>query len=383
MIEDTCKQIDMSWDSFPYPENNDPLLLDSRWRSFICVSQRDWFKRGWVVREAAFTQYGLIIWHQSEFSWAKLTRSFMWLSQRSDSTFIGAILPKVSFVCHSEASKNRDTDFAQTLSEEDIWQPQSLLEDMNWAKSLELSDSRGRIHAFMDLSENSERVAPIRPDYNLAPLEVYRLLAIHFVRADHTTHILDYVVHGLDFEDLKIPSWIPRWNLPEWSISTTTLHSSLLLSSRNGYYAEPTIMNYEALSLKGIVIDSVELISDAFNFDSTTLETARELWKTIGHMFEVSPYGPSHILEAFSDAVCQGVCSGAWMNWWRSRAAFMADVQVEHKELVSSQVPYQKHTLSKCGSVMTLLFDRASHTLDGKPFIVTKRGYMGLTPRII
>jgi hypothetical protein len=48
MLEETCRKIDMSIDSFPHPKKNDPLLTDSRWGSFRALLARAWFKRGWV-----------------------------------------------------------------------------------------------------------------------------------------------------------------------------------------------------------------------------------------------------------------------------------------------------------------------------------------------
>jgi hypothetical protein len=48
MIEGTCENIDMSWDSFPYLDEDDPILADTRWNALHVLLAKDWFDRGWV-----------------------------------------------------------------------------------------------------------------------------------------------------------------------------------------------------------------------------------------------------------------------------------------------------------------------------------------------
>jgi hypothetical protein len=48
MIQSTLQDIDMSWDSFPYPGEDDPLLATPRWEALYALLSKDWFDRGWV-----------------------------------------------------------------------------------------------------------------------------------------------------------------------------------------------------------------------------------------------------------------------------------------------------------------------------------------------
>lgn len=69
MVEETCKKIDMTWDSFPYSDEDDPLLVDPRWNSLHKLLSHNWFDRGWVVQEAASAPDGQILWGQSRIDW--------------------------------------------------------------------------------------------------------------------------------------------------------------------------------------------------------------------------------------------------------------------------------------------------------------------------
>jgi hypothetical protein len=379
MIDDTCKQIDMSWDSFPYPEENDPILSDSRWTSLFHLFQQDWFKRGWVVREAAFAQYGLVIWHQSEFDWEELMRVYSWQFRRAESQFFALGLHTTSIQSHYDAFRHRNKILDKIFRAEQDYMQQSVLEDLDMARTLKLSDPRDRIYAFVELSEDPKWVGSTQPDYNLAPTEVYRLFTIQYIQVTKSTRALDYVVHGLDVGSVDIPSWVPRWNIVWRSIASRVPNYGVPLSSRDGSFSEPKIMDDEILSVKGVVTDCIRYISDAFEFNTTT-QIVSELWKTMSHILEDSPYGSSRRMDAFFDALTLGICYGPWTQWRRWRALFMAYIRVEHGVLATSQQSHHEHLSPDDSSFLEQFLGPIGRKLRGSRFIVTNRGYMGLAP---
>jgi hypothetical protein len=382
MIHDTYKQIDMSWDSFPYPEDNDPLLSDSRWKSMFYLLSQDWFERGWVVREAAFAQDGLVIWHQSEFHWEAFVQVWLWLARRAHVLYWDPECPESAFICHSKAFRQRRKPLAKAFYPESSWQSDSLLESLNSASTLQLSDPRDRIYAFMELSENFGQAITIRPDYNSKPMEVYRQFAIHYIQEINNIRILDYVNHAYDSTYGGIPSWVPRWNVSTRSIAAHIPFNDTLLTPKDGSICEPKIIDCDTVLVRGVLTDSVQYVSDTFQRASTTRQSVVELWETISPMLKDSTYEPSIMLDAFLDILCLGISLGDKHTWLGHKDAFKRYIQVEHEGFVSSEVPHQEHSSSVQDDYGAFFLDLVADVMNHKRFVVTKRGYMGLAPAI-
>lgn len=71
------------WDSFPYPEADDPLLSDKRWKSWEKLVNEPWFERGWVVQEAALGPECRVLWAGEDIPWLSILRVEHWLSKRA------------------------------------------------------------------------------------------------------------------------------------------------------------------------------------------------------------------------------------------------------------------------------------------------------------
>jgi hypothetical protein len=171
MIDDTCKRIDMSWDSFPWPDQGDPILVDVRWKSMYHLLSEDWFERGWVVREAAVARDGQVMWGQSEFNWEDFIRTYIWLIRRGLRPYNAGNFVKRAIGSHFEPFRQRYKSFVQTFHPETTWPSQYLLRYLDYAKRLQLSDPRDRIYAFMEHSRDSEHPITIHLDYNASHLD--------------------------------------------------------------------------------------------------------------------------------------------------------------------------------------------------------------------
>lgn len=85
MIQKVFERADFNWDpnSFPMPDEGEPLLSHSGWESFGILLQQPWFRRGWVVQEAAFGRNALVIWADTHIDWLKLVRAYIWYLRRA------------------------------------------------------------------------------------------------------------------------------------------------------------------------------------------------------------------------------------------------------------------------------------------------------------
>ena len=73
-----------SCNQFPYLDSDERerLLADERWRPLLAMTEQPWFGRGWVVQEAGLAADAVIIWGDVEISWRRVTRTWVWMSQR-------------------------------------------------------------------------------------------------------------------------------------------------------------------------------------------------------------------------------------------------------------------------------------------------------------
>lgn len=85
MVLETLAGLDGGWDTFPYVDDNHPLLSDPRWLSVGYLVYHPWFSRGWVVQEAALAAEAWLLWGHTEIHWFDLMRSYIWLLRRADS----------------------------------------------------------------------------------------------------------------------------------------------------------------------------------------------------------------------------------------------------------------------------------------------------------
>lgn len=163
MIQATCKTIDTSWDSFPSPDPDDPLLFDIRWNALHTLISQSWFDRGWVVQEAALARSGEVIWGQSRFEWEKLMRVYVWLATRGASIFYSKRFAEIQINAHTAVYLNGHQDFARIFYSDLSWGASSLLRTLNCAKELDVGNPRDRIYAFMELPQHTaKRISTLR-----------------------------------------------------------------------------------------------------------------------------------------------------------------------------------------------------------------------------
>jgi hypothetical protein len=374
MIDLTCQQIDMSsWDSFPYPCEDDPILVDTRWSSLHHLLGQTWFRRGWVVREAAVTHNGQVLWGQHEFTWNDFMRVYIWLLNRALRPLHSALIIERTIGSHISAYKERYQAFVQMFYDEESWEPQSLLQDLQYAKLLQLSDPRDRIYAFIELVTDSPGTITIRPDYNTSFLEVYRQITTKLIQTSRSVAVLDQVVHAIDTVHFEIPSWVVRWDVPQFSVAGCWKSNEAYLSSRDGSAIEPTLIDDTTLNVRGVVLDMVTITTRIYTWDTTELKDIFHLWKAVSITAKElsSPYDISKLLNAFLDTLCFSRFRGERLSWQKAKTTFLRDVRLEYEEWDETNTESPESLA---------VFDFIKSGLHGRRFIMTERGYMGVAP---
>lgn len=378
MIESVCRRLVVPGsNSFPYPSPNDPLLSDSRWKTMFYLLKNRWFRRGWVVREAAFAKIGKVIWGSSEFLWQDLIRVRMWLESRAEQISKANGIYAVSIGLHITAYARQHRQFTDALRIYGAMSAPDVLRDLNFAKFLEVSDPRDRIYAFMELSNDDTKGITIIPDYDQPFLDVYRQFAIEYTECTASPRILDYVCHPIGAVDLVAASWVPRWDVPYRPLPSK-VERKRGLSPRNDDISTPVFIGDTTFKTRGVLLDRVRYTSVTMNHQ-TTPQILSKIWEDVKFHTDESPYGSTCMLDAFLDTLCLGRYQGQWETWRSNRAAF-----AEHARLTRGSKggddSLQASVTSSKGEETDPHMDSIKLYIGGFRFIATERGYLGLAP---
>jgi hypothetical protein len=387
MIQSTCREIDTTWDSFPYPREEETLLKDVRWNSLYQLLSQSWFDRGWVVQEAALAAQSEVLWGQSNFCWQKLMRTYLWLYTRGVGLFYTIGFDKVLIGAHTGSYLEGHKNFAQVFFDEDSWGTPSILQTLSYAKDLDLKDQRDRIYAFLDLPHNDAHRITMRPDYFVPYLETYRQFAVEYVRATKRLELLEYVCH-YETPSSNTPSWVPRWDVPSWSVSQSCLNTSETLQPYKPSTFVPIVTQDGKLKVRGVIMDYVHYISDPFDADTITTETIRRVWERINAEPSESLYttlgaAKSHLLDAFLYALCSGIYEGEWAQWRQERHSFALEALLKSAHVEDDRLPNSAGVGAHENTQENIFFQFVRSRTHKRRFIVTERGYIGLGPLIM
>jgi hypothetical protein len=395
MIQTTCKAIDMSWNSFPYTDKADPLLVDPRWNALYMLLKQDWFDRGWVVQEAASTPDGELLWGQSRISWDKLMRVYVWLSTRGADIYYSGAFSDVPISAHLHIYLESHDEFGRAFYDDLAWGSPSILRTLNSAKELDLSNPCDRIYAFMDLPRTSEEQVVVHPDYLSTHLQAYHQFAIRYIERTSGTKLLDYVSHDEKSLSDDIPSWVPRWDIPTWSVSLNS-PATYVATSRKGSVIEPVIIDGTYLSVRGVIIDALHFASDTLDWDTITVQTLARIWQRISTLSVDCPYVASSKpcqFDAFLDAISAGTYRGEDSAWQHAKATFgrelrsscehLHDTQSSEDAVGGAENQPSDDTVGSAENKSSVFFEHVKARTHNRKIILTNRGYMGLAPAVV
>ena len=372
MIQDVFGRADFNWDlnSFPFPDEEEPLISHSGWESFGVMLQHPWFRRGWVVQEASLCHDALILWADTNIDWLKLVRAYLWYRFRAlKLTNLQRIWLSDLHIQGFNVRRNRE---AITFRPKSGTKPFNLLEILDCARWLGVTDPRDRIYAFLSLPNSNRLLPTLRPNYEVPYLHVYRDLAYDYVRINEDLDILHFVHNDDSVLESDIASWIPRWNMH--------LYSSLISSHKYGRdsggiisrSSSKTIASLDQTTLKvrALLMDTVAFAAQGFDKNSTTSTDVVSLWESVSTRSTKSPYSCSS-LRAFITIFRCGVYRGRFKEWESLESAYMKLLQ---HELSQGDASY---------SNAQLFHKMRMEDVHNKSFIVTNRGYYGLAPSIV
>ncbi|KAH7386753.1 heterokaryon incompatibility protein-domain-containing protein [Phaeosphaeria sp. MPI-PUGE-AT-0046c] len=318
-IDKILPMIPKTWNSFPYPKEDDPILADPRWDSLVHLFSEVWWTRGWVVREAGFAQDGIVFWGRSEFNWNTLMKVCSFLYKRAVSTLYAKGFDSKIPLAHLEVYEDRYPEYAKLFTTEVTWVESSLLGYLNLTRQLNLKDERDRIYAFLELITTESRQIHLKPNYK-----------------DHFLHV--YQQFAID---------------------------------------DPVVSDDTALKVQGVVVDTVLYASEPLDSLTTTADIVSSIWRVIEGM-EDSPYPLANRLSVVMTVLTAGTREGDLREWLKSEAAYYHAVLGNGRMLGDHELPVW---LPKPGTI-DLFSNTVKGYTHNRKIIVTKRGYIGLAPAI-
>lgn len=368
------------WDCFPYPDASDPVLHDSRWASVSVLVKQDWFSRGWVVREAGLARHGLVIWGNTIFAWHDLMRVLLWRQYRAS----GKInIQDDHLRSHLVAYESRHRDFTSLLYQEADQDVYSLLNYIHVAKDLHMKDPRDRIYAFLDLAEGPTSRLNIVPNYNNAPSKVYRDFARDYVLEIGDINLLHYVNHSEDSLKSTSMTWVPDWSMREDNNFAVLARSDSFppLTSRGGRVSEPKLLHDTTLQVEGVVIDSVNCVSNILDGNNTTVAVLFELWISVRQSKLQSHYPASELLSAFLHSLTTASYYGELNEWLNVQQAYIAVFERLSKMTDESKtINWDDEDIARLES--TEYHKLIVSATSNKRFLFTERGFYGVGPAV-
>ncbi|KAK8000503.1 hypothetical protein PG990_013103 [Apiospora arundinis] len=373
-IQSVFGRADFDWsaNSFPIPDNNDPLLSHGGWASFGVLLRQPWFKRGWVVQEAALSRDAVLHWADTKINWSELVQAYIWYIRRA------LKLPSIEQLwlsdLHVQGFQCRRHREAITFRHEGANESLTLLEILDYARWLDITDPRDRIYAFLSLSNlnNEMPLLSVRPNYTVPYTYVYRDFALEYLRKFEDLDILHFVQNDDCTLEYGLASWIPRWDLRLYSSYTATLNNYSKSSRRIISQVTPpkiTVSEDQAtLGLRTMFLDTVTFTGRTFDRNFTTPDDIASLWESISTRVTSFPYSCS-ALRAFVSIFRCGVYRGRLKEWKALECAYMRMLQ---QEIFQGDVAYDD---AKSFHKMRM------EDVNNRRFIVSSRGYYGLAPK--
>lgn len=211
MFERILKNISGDWDSFPYANDSDPLLNDSRWPSWDFLVAQPWFERGWVVQEAGFAEDALLLWGRARIRWLWILRTIHWRVRRVDSR--SALPESVDLYMHIYEIRYKAE--AMSMWIEGDFGIYDVLGVLNQGRRLDVTDNRDRIYAFLGLpgAKAADIQDSLSIDYEKTWETVFQDFACCYVDRTNDLNLLHFIQHteATILANAQYPSWIPQW----------------------------------------------------------------------------------------------------------------------------------------------------------------------------
>lgn len=390
MMDEVFKDARFSWDwdSFPWPQPDDPLLDDPRWNSWMCLIQNPWFERGWVVQEAILGPDAVVFWAGEIMPFLTLLRTRAWFNERGQihSSLKLHPLPRIFMRLYALRLPNEYHTFWPP-SDADRTDLLTTLDTLHRARILKLTEPKDRIYAFMAIPTSDKVMAKLHlsPDYseNTSHMDLYQDFAVKYLEETSNLDLLSFVEHdnGLDHgqDSRSLPSWAPRWDHGEGVEQMWFPPDSKVFGKDNMQDFAIVPGSSPKLQVSGSVMDSIVRTSPILENDreasaSVAVERVLAVWRDIAA--DLAKYAGPHRDRSslnFLQALCQTYYVGEWASWVEPLKACAQLLQSD----IAMEAERSTAVTEDTNAQMVAHVTSISHN---RRFVVLGRGYYGTAP---
>ena len=246
--------------------DNIPPLYSPTWRAFSTLLRRPWFYRAWIVQEVAVCTVAYVMCGNDVISWSDLHKAVTYVVD------VGV------FFMFPEDTTYQLLMIAGTRQQFMRGIQPRLLNLLLRNRSFSATDPRDMIFTLWALADARDiRSLGLEPDYRLRAEQVYKEIAISFLktRKDLTLFNAPRVLEDSKLNGL--PSWVPDWSTSDSCVPFGFLGSfglrdaeepeSLLPYKASGSTSSmPQFDNEEnQLGLLGMKFDRIEAVGETFH----------------------------------------------------------------------------------------------------------------------
>lgn len=257
----------------------------------------------------------------------------------------------------------------------------SVLDTLNEALPLNLTDPRDRIYAFQDLpiSEHLQKLQ-ILPNYRKSFFEVCKDFALNFLDVYNNPDLLLYVSHEEDSLTRDFPSWIPLWRFEKYP---QPIHKRLINRAPLLEKQEPRLSfcaRGNGLLVSGFRFAKIRMVSEIFDKTRLTFEGIARVWSQVFFIMETKTRTGLDCFSMFLWALCLGRVWFGKIRYSQDRAAFALEVFKTATGDAKRAINYRRWKMQATGGDAQRFLRHTVHwTARHRRFIITDRGY-GMAP---
>ncbi|KAI0179874.1 heterokaryon incompatibility protein-domain-containing protein [Hypoxylon sp. FL1284] len=268
---------------------------------FTFFYARRWFLRAWILQEVTLKDPSRVqvFCGEEEFSW-EMFDSFMQFVERSSwhhslpalylpwsKTFGGPMVPLMNLLrsrryIDLQARGGRELEdwkanFAWDIGPQDnrqIWYS-ILLHFLRCTRPMLAKDPRDHIYSLLGMMEEfllPGMECPITPNYEAAPVDVFRDVATQIFQNTPSLYLLSTISYGIcdPYQGIAWPSWVPNFSNDSFFIQSLSTTAYLVSSGKQNYNSskidtiryQPPIIRDGILTVYGAQIGTVGKCSD-------------------------------------------------------------------------------------------------------------------------
>lgn len=313
MVVQTLPECEQTYGSFPWLNPNARLLQDDRWPAYHSLLSRPWFRRGWVVQEAALAKDVVVLWGEAECSWISFMDTGIWANQRGQTVHGQSDLPIMVHTLLYQSMGGHGMRLRPLFWAENDPGCLRVPDFLDCVKELTLLNPLDRVFAFLSIIDRiSQSALDIKADYSKTPQSVYTEFAVAYLQATCDLSLLQFVQHTNESIQLGTPSWVPLWDVDEWD---TVLGPGL--ASQQDSLARFTLEQGSGtpkLTVQALLFDTVRFTSDPLRLE--TVKDVALLWQVVRRRDE------SADVYEFLQVLGWARKSGTWEAWTLQFSAY-------------------------------------------------------------